>query len=88
LQGDVGGFTAGSQVAWLATGTLGVNFTPNIFAEAGYRYFYMDYTSGAFSYKAAEAGPFMASPTGPHVLPGICPPASSFRRGVRGRIAF
>jgi hypothetical protein len=59
LQGDVGGFTAGSQIAWLATGTLGVNFTRNIFAEAGYRYFYMDYTSGAFSYKAAEAGPFM-----------------------------
>ena len=59
LQGDVGGFTAGSQIAWLATGTLGINFTRNIFVEAGYRYFYMDYKSGAFSYKAAEAGPFM-----------------------------
>ena len=59
LQGDVGGFTAGSQIAWLATGTLGINFTRNIFVEAGYRYYYVDYTSGSFSYKVAEAGPFM-----------------------------
>ena len=57
LQGDVGGFTAGSQIAWLATGTLGINFTRNIFVEAGYRYYYVDYTSGSFSYKVAEAGP-------------------------------
>ena len=59
LQGDVGGFTAGSQIAWLATGTLGINFARNIFVEAGYRYYYVDYTSGSFSYKVAEAGPFM-----------------------------
>jgi hypothetical protein len=59
LQGDVGGFTAGSQIAWLATGTLGINFTRNIFVEAGYRYYYVDYTSGSFTYKVAEAGPFM-----------------------------
>ena len=25
--------------------------------QAGYRYYYVDYTSGAFSYKVAEAGP-------------------------------
>ena len=32
-QGDVGGFGAGSQIAWNVQATLGVNFTRNIFAE-------------------------------------------------------
>jgi opacity protein-like surface antigen len=59
LQGDVGGFGAGSQIAWLASGTVGINITRNVFVETGYRYFYKDYKNGGFLYKAAEAGLFM-----------------------------
>jgi hypothetical protein len=58
IQGDVGGFGAGSQIAWQASGTVGINLTRNIFVETGYRYFYMDYKNGGFLYKAAEAGIF------------------------------
>ena len=57
-QGDVGGFGAGSQIAWNAQASLGVNFTRNLFGELGYRYFYMDYTNGGALYNAAEAGIF------------------------------
>jgi hypothetical protein len=38
---------AGSQIAWFASGSIGINFTRNIFLETGYRYFYMDYTKKA-----------------------------------------
>ena len=31
LQGDVGGFGAGSEIAWFASGSIGVNFTRNLF---------------------------------------------------------
>ena len=48
IQGDVGGFGAGSQIAWQASGSVGVNLTRNIFLETGYRYFYMDYDNGGF----------------------------------------
>ena len=48
IQGDVGGFGAGSQIAWQASGTVGINLTRNIFVETGYRYFYMDYENGGF----------------------------------------
>ena len=58
IQGDVGGFGAGSQIAWQASGTVGINLTRNVFVETGYRYFYMDYKNGGFLYKAAEAGIF------------------------------
>ena len=47
LQGDVGGFGAGSQIAWFASGSIGINFTRNIFLETGYRYFFMDYENTA-----------------------------------------
>ena len=57
-QGDVGGFGAGSQIAWNAQASLGVNFTRNVFGELGYRYFYMDYSHSGNLYKAAEAGIF------------------------------
>ena len=35
LQGDVGGFGAGSQIAWQASGSVGFNLTRNIFLETG-----------------------------------------------------
>jgi hypothetical protein len=59
LQGDVGGFGAGSQIAWFASGSIGVNFTRNVFFEAGYRYFFMDYENDGFTYDAAQSGLFM-----------------------------
>jgi hypothetical protein len=59
LQGDVGGFGAGSQIAWFASGSIGVNFTRNIFLETGYRYFYMDYVKNGRTYDAAQSGLFM-----------------------------
>jgi hypothetical protein len=59
LQGDVGGFGAGSQIAWFASGSIGVNFTRNLFAEMGYRYFFMDYEKNGVTYDAAQSGLFM-----------------------------
>ena len=59
LQGDVGGFGAGSEIAWFASGSIGVNFTRNLFAEMGYRYFYMDYVKNGLTYDAAQSGLFM-----------------------------
>jgi hypothetical protein len=50
LQGDVGGFGAGSQIAWFASGSIGINITRNVFLETGYRYFYMDYVKGGQTY--------------------------------------
>jgi hypothetical protein len=59
LQGDVGGFGAGSQIAWFASGSIGINFTRNLFAEMGYRYFFMDYEKNGLTYDAAQSGLFM-----------------------------
>ena len=58
LQGDVGGFGAGSEIAWFASGSIGINFTRNIFTETGYRYFYMDYVKNGLIYDAAQSGFF------------------------------
>lgn len=55
-QGDVGGFGAGSQIAWNVQATIGVNFTRNIFGEIGYRYMYVDYTNGGFLYDMNSFG--------------------------------
>jgi hypothetical protein len=57
-QGDVGGFGAGSTIAWNVQAAVGVNFTRHIYGEVGYRYFYMDYTNGGGLYQAAEFGLF------------------------------
>jgi len=57
-QGDVGGFGAGSQIAWNVQASVGINFTRNIFAELGYRYMYVDYTNGGFLYQVNSFGLF------------------------------
>lgn len=57
-QGDVGGFGAGSQIAWNVQTTLGVNFTRNVFGEIGYRYMYVDYSNGGFLYNMNSYGLF------------------------------
>jgi hypothetical protein len=46
VQGDVGGFAAGSLFAANVSASLGVNLTRNIFLESGYRFFYMDRPAG------------------------------------------
>lgn len=58
-QCDAGGFGAASKIAWNLNGSVGVNFTRNVFAEVGYRYFYMDYVNSGLTYQAAESGIFM-----------------------------
>lgn len=57
-QGDVGGFSAGSNIAWNVQSSLGVNFSRQVFGELGYRYFYMDYSNGGALYDAGEFGMF------------------------------
>jgi opacity protein-like surface antigen len=57
-QGDVGGFGAGSQIAWVVQATVGVNFTRNIFAELGYRYMYVDYENSNLVYQMNSLGLF------------------------------
>ncbi|HEY8899261.1 MAG TPA: hypothetical protein VIM61_02540 [Chthoniobacterales bacterium] len=58
-QCDVGGFGAGSQIAWNLNATIGVNWTRNLFTELGYRYYYVDYQKSELTYEMAEAGLFM-----------------------------
>lgn len=55
-QADVGGFGAGSQIAWNVIGALGVNFTRNLFAELGYRYMYVDYQNSNLLYQMNSYG--------------------------------
>lgn len=58
VQGDVGGFGAGSQITWNTQAAVGVNFTRNIFAELGYRYMYVDYNKNNFLYQMNTFGLF------------------------------
>jgi opacity protein-like surface antigen len=57
-QADVGGFGAGSQIAWNVQATLGFNLTRNVFAELGYRYMYVDYQNSGFLYQMNSYGIF------------------------------
>ncbi len=60
-QCDVGGFGAGSTVAWNLNGSVGVNFTRNLFGELGYRYYYVDYDRSGVVYQVAESGIFVGA---------------------------
>jgi len=55
---DIGGFGAGSELAWTLQATLGYQFTGNVSAELGYRYLHTDYSSGHFRYDLTQAGLF------------------------------
>lgn len=57
-QGDAGGFGAGSQMAWNVQASLGVNITRHLFAEVGYRFYYVDYQGQYITFKGGEAGVF------------------------------
>ena len=54
--GDVGGFDAGSQIAWNTQATIGARLTRNIDFEAGYRYMYIDYVKGSLDCNLNFAG--------------------------------
>lgn len=56
LQGDVGGFGAGSEIAWFAQAALGANLTRNSSLELGYRYMYFDYQGPVLSMQAGMPG--------------------------------
>jgi len=55
-QADVGGFGAGSDIAFFTQGSAGVNITRNISLEAGYRYMYVDYNKDNFLFRMNMPG--------------------------------
>jgi hypothetical protein len=46
VAGDVGGWGTGSQLEYQIVGLLGYKLKPNMTAQAGYRYLYVDYQKG------------------------------------------
>ncbi len=60
-QCDVGGFGAGSDIAWNLNGTIGVNWSRSFFTEIGYRYYYVDYSDSGVVYQVAESGIFLGA---------------------------
>ncbi len=55
-QADVGGFGAGSQLAWFVQSALGVNITRNTSLEIGYRYLYFNYVGSQLSLESNLPG--------------------------------
>jgi hypothetical protein len=58
VQGDVGGFTVGSNIAFLAQASVGAQLTRHAVLEAGYRYMYVDYDKDNFLFEANMPGVF------------------------------
>jgi len=61
IQGDVGGFSVGSDFSWNALGVFGYRFTKDITGLIGYRALYVDYKTGTSSirYNVTIHGPIM-----------------------------
>ena len=55
-QADVGGFGAGSQLAWFVQSAVGVNITRNTSMEIGYRYLYFNYVGSQLSLESNLPG--------------------------------
>jgi len=55
-QADVGGFGAGSQIAWFVQSALGFNLTRNTSLELGYRYLYFNYVGSQLSLESNLPG--------------------------------
>jgi hypothetical protein len=55
-QADVGGFGAGSELAWFVQSALGVNITRNTSMEIGYRYLYFNYVGSQLSLESNLPG--------------------------------
>ncbi len=56
VQGDVGGFGAGSQVEYEVNGLLGYKVKPNLSVQAGYRYLSIDYRTSNAIFDMAMGG--------------------------------
>ena len=56
LRGDVGGFGVGSDLTWQVEGSLGLQVTKNIWAEAGYRALGVDYEADGLIYDTITHG--------------------------------
>jgi opacity protein-like surface antigen len=58
---EIGGFGAGSDLAWQIFPTVGINFTDRLSLELGYRWLDLDYASGEenerFAYDVLTQGP-------------------------------
>lgn len=55
-QADIGGFGAGSDIAFFTQATLGVDLTRHVSAEVGYRYMFVDYEDSGFLFRANMPG--------------------------------
>jgi hypothetical protein len=55
-RGDIGGFGIGSDLTWQAYGALGCQLSRSVFAEAGYRYLYIDYHKNGLIDEVAMRG--------------------------------
>lgn len=56
LQGDAGGFGAGSDLTWQVVASLGYELSNRTALNAGYRYLEVDYRSGGFRFDTALSG--------------------------------
>jgi hypothetical protein len=55
-RGDIGGFGIGSDLTWQAYGAIGCQLSRSVFAEAGYRYLYIDYQKDGLTEEVALRG--------------------------------
>ncbi|MHA3773369.1 hypothetical protein ACXR0O_17690 [Verrucomicrobiota bacterium sgz303538] len=55
-RGDIGGFGIGSELTWQAYGAVGCQLSRNVYAEAGYRYLFIDYRKHGLIYDVAVRG--------------------------------
>ena len=56
LKGDAGGFGVGSQLTYQIYAGAGKEFKKRYAAFLGYRYLYVDYSSGGFLYRVHMSG--------------------------------
>ena len=59
LKGDIGGFGAGSDLAWSALANIGWRVSDLVSLWGGYKYLDIDYEDGDFAYDASTRGFFI-----------------------------
>jgi outer membrane receptor protein involved in Fe transport len=58
---DVGGFGISSDLTGQAFGGVGINVKPRLTIVGGYRYLFVNYKSGGFTFNAAMSGPIVGA---------------------------